>query len=465
LPTSPSPIFIEVEMVGAGGGGANGNGTNSGTGGGTTTFGSSLLTCTGGGPGGGAAGTATGGDINIAGTSSRNYGNTADSQTHAAGSPGAASYFGPGGPSGPDVAGANAVSPGGGGGGGGTNAAAVGSNPGGVGGSSGGYLKKIIASPAATYPYGVGAGGNGAGVGSTGFAGGAGASGIIIVTEYYQGAIGPAGPTGPQGPAGGTAPIRNFLSGFQCAPNATTPASVLDIGVDNGGGLGGQCADSTNAVWISATASMSKNITAAWVAGNNHGGLGTGVTTPAGGTLYVFAIILSGGAVDYYFDNSLTAANKPSGVTAWRRIFSIVLGAAGAMRQFSQNGDEVLWNGNDYTVPFYSGTNTGTVQFAAMGSNGGVPYGHRIRAILNYLSNGTAGAGGELAIYDPDTPNIIGYSPMPYLVYQTYANQWVGGQIVIRTDTQGRVALYALVQNQTWQFFVMGYFDDRGKSI
>jgi hypothetical protein len=45
----------------------------------------------------------------------------------------------------------------------------------------------LIASPSATYPYAVGAGGTagavGSGTGATG--GGAGGSGLIIVEEYY----------------------------------------------------------------------------------------------------------------------------------------------------------------------------------------------------------------------------------------------------------------------------------------
>ena len=57
---------------------------------------------------------------------------------------------------------------------------------GGCGGTSGGYVRKLIASPSATYSYAVGAGGAGtAGGGGGDGAGGAGAAGIIIVTEFY----------------------------------------------------------------------------------------------------------------------------------------------------------------------------------------------------------------------------------------------------------------------------------------
>lgn len=185
-PTPAGALYLDVEMAGAGGGGSNGNGAASGLPGGTTTFGSSFLTCSGGGVATGSPGAATGGDINIAGQVGGLYGNTADGATVAAGSPGAGSHYGPGGYGQNGGAGGNATSPGAGGGGGGTNSAVIGSNPGGAGGLSGAWLSKRITAPAASYPYSVGGGGVGASVGTTGYAGGRGADGIIIVDAYFQ---------------------------------------------------------------------------------------------------------------------------------------------------------------------------------------------------------------------------------------------------------------------------------------
>jgi hypothetical protein len=56
-----------------------------------------------------------------------------------------------------------------------------------VGGGAGGYCRKLIAPPAATYSYSVGAGGNGAAVNGNNFGGGAGGSGIIIITAHFGG--------------------------------------------------------------------------------------------------------------------------------------------------------------------------------------------------------------------------------------------------------------------------------------
>ena len=77
---------------------------------------------------------------------------------------------------------AAAVNSGGGGGGGGSNNAAIQSGPGGGGG---GGLDIIIAAPAASYAYSVGASAAGGAAGTGGLAGGASGSGQILVEEHY----------------------------------------------------------------------------------------------------------------------------------------------------------------------------------------------------------------------------------------------------------------------------------------
>lgn len=181
-PTSPAPIYITVEMVGGGSGGA-GSTSNGGSGGNTTfsnwTAGASTS------PGaqtGGPGGTNTTGTgtllINVAGGAGAS---TQNSSPGAVGGNGGSSFFGGNGGGGPGAtAGTAAAVNSGSGGGGAGGGASTASDP---GGGAGGYLKFMVASPSATYSYGVGAAGT-AGTGT--FPGGAGGAGIIIVTEYYQ---------------------------------------------------------------------------------------------------------------------------------------------------------------------------------------------------------------------------------------------------------------------------------------
>lgn len=183
--------YIVVELIGGGGSGSGSGSAATGNAGVATTFGSSLLTANGGAAGStvntsiAAGGTATGGDVNLSG------GNGAAVFTGGGfpGSNGGVSFYGGAG-MGSIWTSASSVLAGGtavantGSGGGGANAGTT-SSPGG-GGGAGGYCRKLIASPAVTYSYAVGAGGAAGSAGSSGAAGGAGGSGLLTVTAYFQ---------------------------------------------------------------------------------------------------------------------------------------------------------------------------------------------------------------------------------------------------------------------------------------
>lgn len=189
-----APVYLHVQAVGGGGGGAGG-GPSAATAstGGTTTFGSSLITCPGGtggsgnaGPGGnGATPTALGtGAIGL--SQKGTQGTPGSTSPTPAGNGGSSPYFG-GGATG-SVAGAGGVDGQPNSGGGGQGGSASGGTVTGGGGGSGAFVDAIISSPSATYAYAVGAGGAAsAGSGGSGpQAGGNGAAGQIIVKEFYQ---------------------------------------------------------------------------------------------------------------------------------------------------------------------------------------------------------------------------------------------------------------------------------------
>lgn len=189
--TTPSgALYLEIEMVGGGGGGGgSGTGGDGGTGntGGNTTFGDATAAagtggqCANGASGaGGTATIGTGTGQAIAG--SGGGGGVNNSGGQAPGGMGGGTPLGGGGGTTANNTGQSAVDGTGGGGGGGGGATTNG-----AGGGSGGYIHKyILSSLAATYAYGVGAGGTGGSAGSAGAAGGDGGDGIIIVKAYFQ---------------------------------------------------------------------------------------------------------------------------------------------------------------------------------------------------------------------------------------------------------------------------------------
>lgn len=175
---------LHIQMIGGGGGGGAAT-TNGGSTGGTTTFNSINAT---GGTGGNVGGVAVnGGAGGTGGTGSAQLriaggqgGPSGTNQTPGLGN-GGNGYFGGVAPSRTgNVVGLNAATNSGGGGSG----AGLTTTPGtGGGGGAGEYAELVIASPAGSYTYTVGAAGAGGVAG--GNAGGNGGSGLIIVTEYY----------------------------------------------------------------------------------------------------------------------------------------------------------------------------------------------------------------------------------------------------------------------------------------
>lgn len=183
--TPPGTRWLRLRLVGGGGGGA-GSGVGPGNGGnaGDTTFGT--LTA-GGGQGavtttGGAAGTASSGNVaNFTGTigssASSAYtfqdGGLGGGTTWGSPTPAPASNVGQAVPANTGV--------------GGSGGSADATPSPGAGGGGGGYIEHILGAPAATYSYGVGAGGAAGtiGTGTNPRAGIAGAAGYIVVEEYY----------------------------------------------------------------------------------------------------------------------------------------------------------------------------------------------------------------------------------------------------------------------------------------
>ncbi len=184
-----SPLALKVRLAGGGGGGS-GSATGGGGDGDDTTFGTTLLSGSGGKGGtanngsggeGGAASLGSGpvGLALVGGAGNMQGGNIALS---GGGSGGNNPFGGAGGVT-------TASSPAGGAGAANTGAGGSGAysnttNAGGSGGGAGGYVEAYISSPLSTYAYSVGDGGDGGSNGPT--SGGAGGSGVILVEEQYQ---------------------------------------------------------------------------------------------------------------------------------------------------------------------------------------------------------------------------------------------------------------------------------------
>jgi hypothetical protein len=104
--------------------------------------------------------------------------------------------------------------------------------------------------------------------------------------------------------------------------NALFSANETDRDHDRGLVAPVHVRDSSDTVNMRLTTTMTKQIDAAWAQGDNAGGLFSG-TVAASTTYYCHMIATTAGDVDWGWDTSPTAANKPAGWAYYRRLGSM----------------------------------------------------------------------------------------------------------------------------------------------
>jgi hypothetical protein len=125
--------------------------------------------------------------------------------------------------------------------------------------------------------------------------------------------------------------------GFNVVMNASDPTNDIDFSA------GGGWLSENNLVVFPAGLAMTKRLDASWSAGNNQGGLFSG--SKANSTrYYLFAIYDPvNNIVDFGFDTSVTAANRPVAYTEWVWLGMVRTTAGGAIYEFYQEGDEFTY--------------------------------------------------------------------------------------------------------------------------
>lgn len=120
----------------------------------------------------------------------------------------------------------------------------------------------------------------------------------------------------------------------------------------------GSIVDSLGEQVITLSSALTKQIDAAWAAGDAAGGLFFG-TVAADTTYHCFLIIKdSDGSVDSGFDTSLSAANIPAGYTAYRRVHSLKTDSASNFQAFDQYGDTIELRSNPLDFNGTAGNST-----------------------------------------------------------------------------------------------------------
>lgn len=244
--------------------------------------------------------------------------------------------------------------------------------------------------------------------------------------------------------------IQNYISGLTLANDGVTPNSVLDIAT-------GTAADSTNATMITLASAFTKSTAGTWVAGTGANGMGTGLTIANSTWYHVFAIVNTS-AADIYFDTSLTAANKPAGTTAFRRIGSFKTDGSAHILAFTQTGNLFQW-----AVAPLDGSAIALADTTAHLLTLSVAPGVKVEAIFNAALEGVTN--GQLLISSPDlTDAAASLTAAPLFNLETYnvgSAAW-GGQFRVLTNTSAQIRYRSSAAANTFYVATLGWVDIRG---
>lgn len=255
---------------------------------------------------------------------------------------------------------------------------------------------------------------------------------------------------GSANPSWGTPVLRSYLAGLTLSNDGVSPTTVIDIAA-------GQAADSTNAVMITVGA-FTKSTGGAWASGSGSNGMGNGLTISAS-TWYTVCLANNAGTPDYWFDTSVSCANKPTGITdaKFRRVGSFKTDGSSHIIAFKQLGDDFLW-----TTPVLDvNTTVGTVQTLETLS---VPAGVQVQA--NFIAGMTKSSASPIVLFSaPDaTGSTTANSPtgnLTHIVQATSADDTK--PISLRTNTSSQINAVANTSSVTIQLVTTGWVDRRGR--
>jgi hypothetical protein len=220
---------------------------------------------------------------------------------------------------------------------------------------------------------------------------------------------------------------RGFIDGLITA-NAADADHDITVGA-------GECRDSANVYHMMLASAITKQIDAAWAAGSAAGGLFSG--SVANATWYHVFLIRkdADGTIDAGFDTSVTAANRPAGYTAYRRIGSVLTDGSANILGFVQTGDRWLWKTSREDV--WGGTLNSTESLTVLS----VPTGISVHPMIGFTAYKPA-IDPTYLVSSPETTN----NAVARFNYSTYvtavgnvAQSEVYGDSFLKTDTSGRI--------------------------
>jgi hypothetical protein len=241
----------------------------------------------------------------------------------------------------------------------------------------------------------------------------------------------------------------NYLTGCTLSNDGVAPNTVLDISA-------GQATDSTNAV-VMAPGAFTKSIGGAWTAGTGSNGMGNGLTATLS-TWYHVILAYNSGVPDYYFDTSVTGANRPAGITdsKVRRIGSFRLDAAVHITGFIQLGDRFMWKARKTEASNLAINASSTLNLSH------IPTGVPVEILISGVYANSNAAPMYLAWSRPDLTFVPGIQTCDIATQNTgFAIGFSDTRVL--SDTSGEIQICVSGAGGSLYLTTVGWIDRRGQ--
>ena len=239
--------------------------------------------------------------------------------------------------------------------------------------------------------------------------------------------------------------------------NDTDADHDIEIGI-------GSCADSANALIMRRTAVLTKQIDAAWAAGDDAGGFPTGLTLSNSTWYHVFLIQKTAdGTIDAGFDTSTSAANllaDATGYSAYQCVGSVLTDGSANIVAFNQVGRHVFWKDPPLDVNV-ADLGTTAVLYALS-----VPPDYPVYAKCNFLFF-RASAGALVYVSSPnandEAPVGSAAGPLASTIVQLATVQTLN-DIHVLTNTSKQIRARADAASSTFAVATLGWDYLRGRT-
>lgn len=214
---------------------------------------------------------------------------------------------------------------------------------------------------------------------------------------------------------------RSYLAGLGMSNDTDTDHDILIAA--------GECYDNSASESLVLGTAITKQIDAAWVVGDDMGGLDTG-SSPAANTWYYVWLIkrTDTGVVDALFSTSSTSPTMPTNYDAKRRIGAVLTNSSSNIIGFQQYGDEFWW---DNPPLDFSGAGSATAQTISL-----IVPDLEVLATIHYVTQNNFSYVSPLSV-DDEAPNATA-APLSTLDHPTNPGPG-GGQVEVRTNSSGQI--------------------------